>query len=108
MSNLEKLANLFIERTNPFQLPIAQGNVISASPLQVQFGDSIILDASHLIVNRLLAEGFTVDYTDTSDSGTVTKTITIKDPLKVGDKVILSPDSDHKKWYLVGKVGVIT
>lgn len=104
MSNLEKLANLFIERTNPFQLPIAQGSVISTSPLQVQFGDSIILDASHLIVNRILAEGFIVEYTDTSDSGTETKTITIKDPLQVGDKVILIPDSEHKTWYLIAKI----
>lgn len=107
MSNLEKLANLFIERTNPFNIPVGQGNVISVSPLQVQFGDSIILDASHLIVNRILAEGFTVDYEDDNGTSITTKTITIKDPLQVGDKVILIPDSEHKTWYLTGKVGVI-
>lgn len=106
--SIEKLANLFKERSNPFHVPVAQGDVISTNPLQVQFGDSIILDKSHLVVNRLLAEGFTVDYTDTSDNGTTTKTITIQDPLQVGDKVILVPDSDHKTWYLIGKVGVIT
>jgi hypothetical protein len=82
--------------------------VISASPLQVQFGDSIILDKTQLVVNRLLAEGFSVQYTDDSDSGTAIKTITIQDPLQDGDAVILFPDSEHKTWYLIAKVGNIS
>lgn len=108
MNNLEKLAKLFEERTNPFNIPVAQGNVISANPLQVQYGDSIILDKSHLVVNRLLVEGFEVEYTDDSDSGTAIKTITIKDALQVGDSVILIPDADHETWYLIAKAGVIS
>lgn len=103
MNNLEKLAKMFKDRTNPFHVPIAQGKVISASPLKVQFGESIILDSTHLIIDRLLAEGFPVQY---DDNGT-TKTLTIQDPLQVGDAVILIPDSEFQTWYLIGKVGTI-
>jgi hypothetical protein len=108
MNNLEKLAQLFAERTNPFHIPVAQGKVISTSPLKVQFGDSIVLSKDHLVVNRLLAEGFTVNYEDDNGTTTVTKSITIQDPLQVGDSVILIPDIDHKTWYLAAKVGEIT
>jgi hypothetical protein len=94
--SIEALAKLFIDRNNPFHVAVAQGNVISANPLQVQYGESIILDKSHLVVNRLHAEGFTVG------------SLTISDPLQIGDEVILIPDSEHKTWYLVAKVGVIT
>jgi hypothetical protein len=109
-SNMEKLAQLFKDRTNPFHIYVCTGTVISANPLQVQFGDSIILTKDHLVVSQLYAEGFTVQYTDqTDDQGaTVTRTLTIKDSLQQGDQVMLVPDGDHKAWYLVGKVGTVT
>jgi len=108
MNNIEKLAKLFSDRTNPFHLPAVQGNVVSISPLKVQYGNSIILDSTNLVVNRLLAEGFTVEYTDDNGTTTVTKTITVRDPLEIGNLVILIPDAEFKKWYLIAKVGAIS
>lgn len=107
MNNIEKMAKLFADRTPKFHVPVAQGNVISIDPLQVQFGDSIILTKDHLVINKLLAEGFTVQYADDNGSGTVMRDLTIKDPLQVGDAVILFPDKDHKVWYLIAKVGTL-
>lgn len=106
--SIEKLAKLFSDRDNPTHPPIMVGQVISSSPLKVQYGDQIVLTTDELIVNKLNADGFTVQYTDSTDTTTNNRTLTIKDPLNPGDQVILIPDKDLKKWYLVGKAGVIT
>ena len=102
---MEKLAQLFRDRTNPLRIAITIGEVVQLNPLKVQWGDKVLLDtAHHLVVNRIHADGFTVQY---DDNGTA-KTITIVDPLAVGDQVMLVPDDDLKQWFLIGKVGVIT
>ncbi len=81
-SNMEKLAKLFNDRTNPFHIYVCTGTVISVSPLQVQFGDSIILTKDHLIVAAHLLAGYKrqieIDDAQLSDivssSGTTTLT----------------------------------
>lgn len=103
MDSVQRLAQLFKDRNNPFHIYVATGTVVSDSPLQVQFGDSIVLTTDHLVVAKLNAEGFTIQYDDNG----IAKTLTIVDPLQPGDHVILVPDADHKMWYLVGKVGTI-
>lgn len=57
-SNLAKLAKLFADRTNPFYINVTTGTVISASPLKIQFGDSIVLDDTHLVVAAYLLSGY--------------------------------------------------
>jgi hypothetical protein len=85
MSNLQKLANLFAERTNPTYINITTGLVISESPLRVQYGESVILDETHLVISSRI------------------ETLS----LQSGDKVILVPDNDFNKWYMLDKVGSI-
>jgi hypothetical protein len=103
MNGIEKFAKLFIERNNPYHINIDIADVVSTSPLRIKYGDSIILQSDKLILNNILKDGFTVEYTDTSDSGTATKQITIKDSLQIGDKVMIVPDNDFKLWYVISK-----
>jgi len=105
MNSIEKMAQLFKERNNPSVITITTGTVISASPLRVQWGDLVILEAESLVVASLVKTGFTVEYTDENETGTTTKEVTIVDPLEAGDEVILVPDVDLKRWYIIDKVG---
>lgn len=57
-SNLAKMAQLFKERENKFQIPVCTGTVISASPLKVKFGDSVVLTKDHLVVADHLLGGY--------------------------------------------------
>lgn len=107
MGNLDKLAKLFADRTNPYTINITVGEVLSASPLRIQYGDSIILEERHLIVADSLVNGFTGEYEDDNGSAVETKTITVKNPLEQGDQVILIPDTEFKTWFLLDKVGVL-
>lgn len=82
ISNLDKLTKLFSERTNPYHINITTGKVIGLEPLEVQYGDKIILRKTHLIISNTIAKSL----------------------LQLGDKVILVPDNDFKKWYVIDKV----
>jgi len=46
-----------------------------------------------------------VKYTDTTIESSTDRYLTIKNPLEVGDEVILFPDTDFKKFYVIDKVG---
>lgn len=98
MSSIDKLAKLFNERDNKYHINITTGIIVSADPLKVKWGESIIIEEQDLIVAKLLKDGFVVNYTD--DNGT-----SIITPLQAGDKVIMLPDNDFKNWYLIDKVG---
>ena len=105
MNSIEKLAQLFKDRDNPYIINATAGEVISTGPLKIKWGESIILGEKDLVVGSILKTGFSVPYTDDNNAGTITKSITIINPLSIGDKVILLPDTDFKTWYVIDKVG---
>jgi hypothetical protein len=104
-TSIEKLAQLFKERNNPYIINATTGKVISASPLKIQWGQNIIIEEENLLVANILKTGFTVTYTDTTIEASTDRSLTIKNPLEVGDEVILLPDTDFKKFYVIDKVG---
>ncbi len=104
-SSIEKLGKLFKERDNPYIINATTGKVISASPLKIQWGKNIIIQEENLIVANILKTGFVVKYTDTTIESSTDRYLTIKNPLEVGDEVILFPDTDFKKFYVIDKVG---
>lgn len=81
MTNLEKLAQLFKERNNPNHINITTGVVISINPLQIKWGDSVILKSDSLVKASGLSN------------------------IELNDTIIMIPDLDYKKWYLIDKVG---
>lgn len=103
MSNLDKLANLFVERNNPFQISITIGEVIAISPIRIKYGENVILESRHLYIADSLISGYTGEYTDDNGTSTVTKNVTVKNELKSGDKVIMIPDNNFKKWYVIDR-----
>ncbi len=105
MNSIEKLGQLFKDRDNPYIVNVTVGEVLSAAPLKIKWGDSIIIEEKNLIVANLLKNGFVVQYTDDTGSGIVSRNLTIKNPLGVGDKVIILPDLDFRTWYVIDKVG---
>ncbi len=105
MTSVEKLGMMFKERTNKFNVNITSGEVVSVSPLKIKWGEDIIIESKKIILANLISSGFVVEYTDSTGTGSTTKTITIKNPLKVNDKVIMVPDDDFNMWYVIDKVG---
>lgn len=83
MSSIEKLGQLFRDRDNPPIINITVGKVISVNPLNIQWGQNVLLTEKNLIVGSIFKSGVT----------------------KVGDKVIILPDLDFKTWYVIDKVG---
>lgn len=75
----ELIAKLYKENRNPPSTAPRLGTVISAAPLRIKYGSSIILESRHLIK---------------ADHVVVTP----------GDEVIIMPDSDLKRWFVMGKV----
>lgn len=104
-SSIEKLAKMFKERDNQFFVNVTTGEVISASPLKVKWGENIILEGKSLIVSNLLKTGFTLEYTDDAYTSVLTKPLQVINPLQVGDQVIMLPDTDFKIFYVIDKVG---
>lgn len=105
MNSIEKLAQLFKDRDNPYIINATVGEIISATPLKVKWGESIIIDEKDLVIGNILKTGFSVEYTDDNGTGVITKSIAIVNPLSIGDKVIILPDVDFKTWYVIDKVG---
>lgn len=105
MSNLDKLAKLLSGNNNNFNVNIAVGEVISTSPIKIKYGENIVLETRHLVVSDSFINGYTGQYTDDNGTNIVTKTISVKKEINTGDKVILIPDQNLKKWYLIDKVG---
>lgn len=105
MNSIEKMAQLFKERDNPYIINVTVGEVLSPAPLKVKWGENIIIEEKDLVVAKLLKGGFTVQYTDNTGSGTVTRNLQIVNPLQAGDKVIILPDVDYKIFYVIDKVG---
>lgn len=103
MSNLDKLASLFKERNNPSIIGITIGEVISVNPIRIKYGTSIILDTSHLIFADSLINGYAGEYTDNNGTTIETKTVTVRSELQAGNKVIMIPSNDFKKWYVLDK-----
>ena len=112
MSNLDKLVKMLKDRENQAYIGITQGLVIGINPLRIQYGDRIILEQRHLVIADSLVSGYTGEYTDNDTISNVglnvtTKTVITKNPLEVGNKVIMIPDNSMKKWYVIDKVGVM-
>lgn len=105
MNSIERFAQLFKERDNPYIINVTVGEVLSLSPLKIQWGENIIIEEKDLVVAKLLKGGFTVQYTDDTGSGTVTRNQQVVNPLQVGDEVIMLPDVEFKMFYVIDKVG---
>lgn len=103
--NLKELAEMFKQRDNPNSIGITIGEVIKVSPIEIKYGDSIILKDSHLVIVDSLKNGHTAEYEDDNGTSTVTKTITIKNVLTVGDKVIMIAANSNQKYFVIDKVG---
>ncbi|MED1642167.1 DUF2577 domain-containing protein [Brevibacillus agri] len=75
MDSLDRLAQLIVamhkENRNPVSTAPRVGKVISASPLRIQYGESIILEQRHLIISESLMAGYCrkVELTDLKLSG---------------------------------------
>lgn len=104
-SSIDKLAQMFKDRDNKFFVNVTTGEVISASPLKVKWGENIILEGNSLVVSNLLKTGFRLEYTDDAYTSVITRQLQVINPLKVGDKVIMLPDTDFKIFYVIDKVG---
>ncbi len=86
MSNsIEKLANLFNERNNSTHVNVTTGIVLSTTPLRIKWGDNVLLEEKSLVVASIIKTGLVV--------------------VNISDKVIMMPDNDFKKWYIIDKVG---
>ncbi len=104
MSNLDKLAKMFTERENPNHPGIVVGEVLSASPLRIKYGNDVILEQRHLSVSYSLLNGISGEYEDDNGITIETKTVTVKHQLQPGDKVMMFPDKELKRWYVFDKV----
>lgn len=58
MKNIDKLAKLFTDRNNPQHINITTGEVISAFPLRIKWGDNIILERSQLIISSSILKEY--------------------------------------------------
>lgn len=83
MTSMEKLAKMFNDRNNSFVVNITTGNVLSVSPLKIQWGDSVILSEVNLVLSKTITNA----------------------TMQIGNKVIMVPDNDYKIWYILDKVG---
>lgn len=102
---LKELAEMFGERNNPATIGVTVGEVKSLNPIKISYGDRIILDSHQLVFADSLLNGYTAEYTDDNGTTTVTKTITIKKELTVGDKVIMIASNSNQKYFVLDKVG---
>lgn len=104
MNSIDKLAKLFSDRDNPSHINITIGEVISAAPIRIKYGENVILESKHIYIAHSLLNGYTVDFEDDNGTTIVTKEITIKNELASGDKVIMVPDNSFKHWFVIDKV----
>lgn len=102
---LEELAEMFGERNNPNIVGVTIGEVISVSPMKIGYGKSVILESHKLVFADSLKNGYTAEYTDDNGTSTVTKTITIKKELSIGDEVIMIASNSNQKYFVIDKVG---
>lgn len=85
MNNLERMAQLFSERNNPTSINVTVGEVVGVEPYRIKWGQRIIIEQTDMVIASSIMEN-----TNT---------------LKTGDKVIMIPDNDFKRWYIIDKVG---
>lgn len=75
------------------------GSVVSIKPLKVKISSVLTLPSSVLIVPQHLKD-YKVNMSDSSG----TKTITIKNALKVGDKVALIRSTGGQSYYILDRI----
>lgn len=84
MKNIDKLAKMFKDRENTVVVNVTLGDVIGTNPLRIRYGSKIILEEEQLILgSRIVGD------------------------LSNHDKVILIPDNNFNKWYVIDKAVVI-
>jgi len=104
MNNLDKLVSMFKERQNPNHPGIVVGEVISASPLRIKYGNGAIMEPRHISISYSLLNGISGEYEDNNGTTIETKTVTVKHSLQPGNKVMMIPDNSLKRWYVFDKV----
>jgi hypothetical protein len=102
---IKELAEMFNERKNPNIVGVTIGEITSLSPIRISYGDSIILKPHQIVIADSLLNGYTAEYTDDNGTTTVTKKITIKNELNIGDKVIIIASNSNQKYFVIDKVG---
>ncbi|NBI30913.1 DUF2577 family protein [Chengkuizengella marina] len=82
MKNIDKLAQMFKDRENRDHIGMTTGEVIAVSPLRISYGQSVILESRHLVISKTF-------YNSHAEKG---------------DKVMMMPDNELKKWYVIDTV----
>lgn len=101
----KKLAEMYKENRNPPSTSPRVGTVLQASPLEIQWGDNVLLKEYKLFVPRTFREGHTIPYRWQDTNGNmVDDQIIFKISLVPGDKVMIIPDEYLKMWYIVEKL----
>lgn len=102
-SNLDILSNWLLN-TEKQHVGIVIGDVIGISPIRIQYGDRIILEPTDLCFASGLIEGYQGEYEDDNGTNVVTKGIAVTNSLEIGDKVMMIPDNNLKRWYVIDKL----
>jgi hypothetical protein len=106
MSNLDRLAKKLVEmhtqNMNPLSTAPQIGTVVKVDPLEISWGDGILIKADKLFLPKLYLTGHLIPnrYKDTNGS-MVDETLTWKVELSIGDRVVVIPDQNYKMFYLV-------
>lgn len=116
------MAKMFKERENAPYLGPQIGTVVSASPLKVSLGDTIVLDTNHLLVAAHVLSNYEremeIPITANLSGNTTTNNshnhyyqsfgiagpVKFTDTLEVGDEVILVPSTDEQTYFVIDKV----
>ena len=85
---ITKLAKIFKERDNPFTFSISTAKVISKNPIVLKIQDKVFLSAEYgnLKMSKYLSDQFP------------------SSEIKVGDEIIVVPNSSGSIWYAIDKV----
>lgn len=75
------------------------GKVVSTNPLKIQITNQLILPESVLVVPKSLTN-YSLEITDETGD----KTITVKNALKVGDKVALLRKQGGQSYFILDRI----
>lgn len=102
---IKELAEMFNDRNNPSWIGITIGEILSVDPMEIKYGDNIILRDKHLVIADSLLNGYKVEYIDDNGTNEIKRSLTIKNKLVAGDKVIMVASNSNQTFFVIDKVG---
>lgn len=90
-----------VEASKPVN--VCFGQVVSASPLQINVEQKMILGKTQLILSRNVTDFKTMVTAQLE----IEKEITIHNALEVGDEVILIRQQEGQKYIVIDRIGVM-